>query len=88
MPAYAGMTRGNKYWQCIYEMDSSTAQRKSVSRLQNRMIRRNNAFPRAKLGTAYRNWPRYIDEATGRAQHRGAALTAMQGGNTFNVIGL
>src|SRR5215831_15066997 len=33
-----------------------------------------NAFPRAKLGTAYRNWPRQFGGATSRAQHRGAAL--------------
>ena len=38
------------------------------------MIRHNNGFPRAKLGTAYRNWPRHTDGATSRAQHRGAAL--------------
>ena len=22
IPAFAGMTRGHKYWQCIYEMDN------------------------------------------------------------------
>src|SRR5262245_30032142 len=32
------------------------------------------AFSRAKLGTAYRNWPRHTGGATSRAQHRGAAL--------------
>src|SRR6266478_8955480 len=25
IPAFAGMTRGHKHWQCIYEMDSSAA---------------------------------------------------------------
>src|ERR1700752_4881947 len=39
----------------------STAQWKMVS-------------PRAKLGTAYRTWPRQTGEAISRAQHRGAAL--------------
>src|SRR5262245_19290830 len=29
--------------------------------------------PPAKLGTAYRNWPRHTGEATSRAQHRGSA---------------
>jgi len=24
IPAFAGMTRGHKYWQCIEEMDSSS----------------------------------------------------------------
>jgi hypothetical protein len=31
-------------------------------------------FLRAKLGTAYRNWPRHTDGTISRAQHRGAAL--------------
>src|SRR5882672_2794629 len=38
------------------------------------MIRHNNGFPRAKLGTTYRHWPRHTDGTTSRAQHRGAAL--------------
>src|SRR5437870_4378874 len=35
---------------------------------------KNNAFPRAKLGTAYCNWPRQYGGATSRAQHRSTAL--------------
>src|SRR2546427_5682400 len=37
---------------------------------------KNNAFPRAKLGTAYCNWPRQYGGATSRAQHPRAAPAA------------
>src|SRR5437870_11593626 len=35
---------------------------------------KNSAFPRAKLGTAYCNWPRQYGGATIRPHHRRAAL--------------
>src|SRR2546425_10828343 len=35
---------------------------------------KNNAFPRAKLGTAYCNWPRQYGGGTNRARHPSAAL--------------
>src|SRR5262249_24216778 len=35
---------------------------------------KNNTFPRAKLGTAYRNEPRHTGGVASRAQHRCAAL--------------
>ena len=40
---------------------------------------KNNMFPRVKLGTAYRNWPRHTGGATSRAQHRYAALDSIDG---------
>jgi hypothetical protein len=62
------------------------------------MVHHNNHVPRATLGTAYRKccarlmlppvWRGEVALRSSRARHRGAALTAMQGGNTFNVIGL
>src|SRR5438093_5209302 len=56
--------------------EASTARRKSVSNSFHQIACKNNAFPRAKLGTAYRNWPRQFGGATSRAQHRCAALGA------------
>ena len=53
---------------------ASPARQKYVSCWQNCMVHHNNHVPRAKLGTAYCNWPRHTGEATSRAQHRGAAL--------------
>src|SRR5215510_7055334 len=41
---------------------SGSAWRKSVSCLQRRMVHHNNHVPRAKLGTAYRTWPRQFGE--------------------------
>ena len=37
---------------------ASAARRKYVPSYQNEIARKNKGFPRAKLGTAYRNWPR------------------------------
>ena len=38
------------------------------------MAHHNNHIPRAKLGTAYRTWPRQLGKAISRAQHRYAVL--------------
>src|SRR5438552_16983126 len=53
---------------------ASTARRKYVPSYQNEIACKNKRFPRPKLGTAYRNWPRQYGRATSRAQHRYAAL--------------
>ena len=65
------------HWPLLYGKQvgpASTARREYVPSYQNEMARKNQSFPRAKLGTAYRNWPRQYGGATSRAQHRYAVL--------------
>src|SRR2546425_7905497 len=42
----------------------------------NEIARKNKRFPRAKLGTAYRNWPRQYGGATSPAPHCAALAPA------------
>src|SRR5215471_5605335 len=80
VPAYALLSRYTGHscptthnWD-NYQGISSTARRQSVSSSIYQILCNNNAFPRAKLDTAYRTWPRHTGGVASRAQHRGAAL--------------
>src|SRR5262249_51031614 len=42
-------------------------------------------LPPAKLGTAYRNWPRQFGGVTSHAQHRGAALNLLPARNGLRI---
>src|SRR5712691_7088599 len=69
------------HWPLLYGKQvgpASTARREYVPSYQNEIARKNQSFPRAKLGTAYRNWPRHTGGTTSRAQHRGAVLAVAQ----------